>query len=56
MAFCLRPERVSFREQPPGIERHHVDIESLLADPMEDELAFDAEAVREDDRAVNRAA
>src|SRR5450759_237861 len=54
-AFRLRPQLISFREQPPGIERHHVDIEVVLADPMEDELAFDAEAVREHDGALDRA-
>src|SRR5664280_83803 len=55
-ALGFRPQRIGFREQPPGIERHHVDVEIALADPMEDELAFDAEAVREDDRTVDRAA
>ena len=55
-ALGFRPQRVGFRKQPPGIERHHVDVEALLADPMEDELAFDAEAMGEDDAAVDRAA
>src|SRR5665647_2242996 len=55
-AFRLRPQLISFRKQPPGIERHHVDVDFAFANPMEDELAFDAEAVRKDDGTVDRAA
>src|SRR5664279_5282061 len=55
-AFRLRPQLISFRKQPPGIERHHVDVDVAFANPMEDELAFDAEAVRKDDGTVDCAA
>ena len=50
------PTAVGLGKQPPGIERHHVDVEIAFADPVEDELALDAEAVREDDGPVDRAA
>ena len=55
-ALRLRPQRVGFRKQPSGIERHHVDVEIAFADPVEDELALDAEAVGEDNGAVDLAA
>jgi hypothetical protein len=55
-ALGFRPQRVGFGKQPAGVERHHIDIEVALADPMEDELAFDAEAVRENDCSIDRPA
>ena len=52
-ALRLRPQRMRLGKETPGVERHHVDVEAAFANPVKDELAFDAEAVREHDGAVD---
>src|SRR5215467_4150137 len=50
--FGLFPGRISFRKQPAGVERDHVDIESSFTDVMQDDLVLQPEAGRENDRSV----
>jgi hypothetical protein len=50
------PGRIGFRKQPASVERDEVDVETGLADVMNDDLALQSEAGGENDPAAERIA
>ncbi len=55
-ALGFRPDVIGLREQPPGIERDHVDRQTLREDGVRDRLILNAEAGGENDAAIDRRA
>src|ERR1700733_11799936 len=52
----LRPQLISFGKQPAGVEGDDIDVETMLADHLHDDLILETEARREDKLADNFAA